>query len=309
MQEIFSIFGNYLWLTKKRSENDFKLSTKQLASIIETWLKCSILGDIWLDISQLRSSVTERLGYPTQKPEALLERIIKASSNEGDLVADFFCGCGTTIAAAQKLNRQWIGADISHLAIKLILKRLSDPYPDNKRQEILQNIDISGFPKDIASAHELATQPGKGRIKFQDWIIEVMIGGISNQKKTGDGGIDGYITFHKSSDGKQRGVGVIEVKSGIVGVATLRSFMDSVSKENADIGIFVCFESHVSRGMRIEAKAKGTMDNFPIDKIQIITVEDLMNGVKPKTPGMSEFTHFESSTKRLDVKQEEERLF
>jgi len=106
---------------------------------------------LWDDIVGFNSN-SERLGYPTQKPLALLERIIKASSNEGDLVADFFCGCGTTIAAAQKLNRRWIGVDISHLAIKLILKRLTDPYPEEKRKEILKDIEINGFPKDIASA-------------------------------------------------------------------------------------------------------------------------------------------------------------
>lgn len=105
----------------------------------------------------------ERLGYPTQKPIALLERIIKASTNEGDLVADFFCGCGTTIAAAEKLNRKWIGADISHLAIRLIQKRLVDTYGKG----IAHNIIIKGFPKDIGSARDLALGKG-GRMDFQE---------------------------------------------------------------------------------------------------------------------------------------------
>jgi DNA modification methylase len=93
----------------------------------------------------------ERLGYPTQKPEVLLERIIKASSNEGDLVADFCCGCGTTIAVAQKLNRRWLGVDISHLSIKLVMKRLQDTY-DTKYPEIRKTFEVFGIPKDIASA-------------------------------------------------------------------------------------------------------------------------------------------------------------
>ncbi|MDP2364751.1 MAG: site-specific DNA-methyltransferase, partial [Ignavibacteria bacterium] len=115
-----------------------------------------LITNLWSDIEQ--TSGKERLGYPTQKPMALLERIIKVSSQEDDLVADFFCGCGTTIATAQKLNRRWIGTDISHLAVKLILKRLTDPFPEDKQKEILSSIEVSGFPRDLNSAKELATK-------------------------------------------------------------------------------------------------------------------------------------------------------
>lgn len=263
----------------------------------------------WNDIELLHGANKEFLGYPTQKPIALLERIIAASSNEGDLVADFFCGCGTTIAAAQKLNRNWLGADISHLAIQLILKRLTDPYPENKRKEILSTIEVSGFPKDVSSAKELAEHTDKHRVKFQDWVIEVMIGGVSNTKKTGDGGFDGYLTFNKTTDGKQKGTGLIEVKSGNVGIATLKSFIHVVQHNNADMGVFVCFNDQVTKGMRIEANAQGKILSSNIDKIQIISVDELLDGVRPKLPGMSSMTQFDSSSSRLDVDTHEQTLF
>jgi site-specific DNA-methyltransferase (adenine-specific) len=261
------------------------------------------------DILAIGANSAERLGYPTQKPIALLERFILASSNEGDLVADFFCGCGTTIAAAEKLNRRWIGADISHLAIKLILKRLTDPYPEEKKLEILKTNEVSGFPRDVDSAKELARATDKHRIKFQDWVVEFMIGGISNPKKSGDGGFDGYITFHKSFDGKSRGTGIIEVKSGNVGVATLRSFAEVVKTQKADIGIFVCFAEQVTSGMRNDANHQGKLVGWGIDRIQIITIEDLLNHKGPQLPGLGSMKHFEESTKKLDKIEEEEKLF
>lgn len=255
------------------------------------------ISSLWDDIFRLYSS-SESLGYPTQKPLTLLERIINVSSNEGDLVADFFCGCGTTIAAAEKLNRNWIGVDISHLAIKLIIDRLTKPYPEPKQIEIRKSIEVSGFPKDIASAKELARNTDKHRVNFQDWVIEFMIGGVSNIKKSGDGGYDGYLTFPLPGE-KRKGFGIIEVKSGNVSISTLRSFMDVVEKEKADIGVFVCFEEQITKGMRTEANAKGIIPGNA-HRIQIITVEDLLDGKMPKIPHSSETEVFTKSTKRLD---------
>lgn len=274
-------------------------------------LKGKLIQNLWEDLSGMggfkKERDDERLGYPTQKPVALLERIIKASSNEGDLVADFFCGCGTTIAAAEKLNRKWLGSDISHLAIQLILKRLTDPYSDEKKKEILKNIDVSGFPKDIASARELATNTDKHRVKFQDWVIEVLLGGVSNTKKSGDGGVDGHLTFYKSHDGKQKGLGVIEVKSGNVNINMVKSFITSVDSHNADMGIFVCFEEQVTDGMRRACKDKGFIPGFKIDKLQILTIEQLMDGIRPKLP--SQMSQYESSEIKLSKETKEERLF
>lgn len=240
-----------------------------------------LISNLWTDIDI--TSGSERLGYPTQKPLSLLERIVQASSNEGDIVADFFCGCGTTIAAAEKLNRKWLGTDISHLAIKLILKRLTDPYKEEKKKKLAE-ISVFGFPRDIASAKELANNTDKHRVFFQDWIIEFMIGGVSNTKKSGDGGYDGYITYSKTVDGKTRGLAIIEVKSGNVGVATLRAFMNVVEKEKADIGIFVCFKEQITKGMELEASKVGKDSTQSVKKIQLLSVEDLMNGILPSLP-------------------------
>ncbi|NQS98040.1 MAG: restriction endonuclease [candidate division Zixibacteria bacterium] len=239
--------------------------------------------DWWIDVPKITSPTDpEKMGYPTQKPEALLERIIRTSSNEGDLVADFFCGCGTTIAVAQKLNRKWIGVDISHLAIRLIYDRLLKPYEEQAEtyQEIKDNIEINGFPKDIAAAKDLAKKTKKGPFKFQDWIIEILLRGVSNPKKTADGGYDGYITFLKSD--KDKGVILIEVKSGNVSVKNIREFIDVVNTENAAIGIFVCFKEQVTQPMLLHAKQAGYFEpeifGQRYDKIQIITVEDLLAG-------------------------------
>lgn len=239
------------------------------------------LDDVW-DIPLLNSSAKERMGYPTQKPEALLENIVNASSNDGDIVADFFCGCGTTIAVAEHLNRNWIGADISHLAIKLVYKRLRDHYRGNrtKLKELNDAVEVHGLPRDIASAKELAQNVAEGRFGFQDWVIEVMLGGVSNEKKVADGGFDGYLTFSKLD--KKKEVVLIEVKSGNVNVKNVREFIQVVTARKAAMGVFVCFAEHVTKPMLLWAKKEGYYDSDTwgdrFDKIQIVTVEDLLNG-------------------------------
>ena len=251
---------------------------------------------IWDDVSALSASSAERLGYPTQKPEALLERIIKASSNEGDVVADFFCGCGTTIAVAQRLNRQWLGADISHLAIRLIKKRLVETYGKG----IEHNLKLYGMPKDIASARELAQNVEGGRIGFQDWAIEVMLNGVVNEKKVADGGYDGYITFYDNS--KKKHFALIETKSGKLTVKNLREFVHVIETQKATVGIFVCFAENVTREMTKCAKDAGhiTMDGaeYPMDKVQIITIEDLFEGKQPQLPGGADNQTFKKSQRK-----------
>jgi len=242
------------------------------------YTKGRLLSNLWSDIEQTGGK--ERLGYPTQKPIALLKRILRATTKENDLIADFFCGCGTAIAAANELNRRWIGVDISHLAIKLIIDRLTKPYSKEKAREIKNKIIVDGLPKDIDSAKELATNTKGGRLHFQDWIIEVLLGGVSNEKKVADGGYDGYLTFRKTP--KENGLILIEVKSGKVNVKNIREFIQVVKKEEADIGVFVCFEEYVTKPMQRAAKEEGYFENEyhtnRYDKIQIITVEDLLDG-------------------------------
>jgi len=253
----------------------------------------------WSDIEHLHGISKkdgEALGYPTQKPQALLERIIKASSNEGDLVADFFCGCGTTVAAAQALKRNWLGVDISHLAIRLIKKRLVDTYGLG----IQHNITIEGFPQDIGSAKELAQHTEQGRFNFQEWVIEVLLNGVVNPKKVGDGGYDGYLTFNITE--KQKEFVLIEVKSGNVGIKNIREFIQVVEKQKAAIGLFVCFEEQVGKGMDKEVKLAGnyhytgTGYSSDFQKIQIVTIEDLMNHKLPKIPESTKTT-FKSAQK------------
>ena len=243
----------------------------------------------WFEMPFLNQAAKERLGYPTQKPEALLERIITASSNEGDLVADFCCGCGTTIAVAQKLGRQWLGVDISHLSVKLVMKRLQDTY-DTKYAEIRKTFEVFGIPKDIASAKALAESDDKGRFKFQDWVIEFLLSGVSNPKKTADGGWDGHMTF---AMGQTKEIVLIEVKSGKVNVTNMREFIHVITSQKAAIGVFVCFQEQVTAPMEREAKKQGFYSpnvgqigeyktQFP--KIQILTVEQILNGEQVKIP-------------------------
>jgi site-specific DNA-methyltransferase (adenine-specific) len=263
------------------------------------------------NVFPINSQAKERLGYPTQKPEALLERFISASSNENDLVADFFCGCGTSIAVAQKLKRNFIGVDISHLAIRLIVDRLTSAYKQARAKVIRDNIQISGFPRDVASAKELARNTDAGRFGFQDWVIEVMLGGVVNTKKVADGGYDGYQTFYKSD--KEKGTIIIEVKSGNVNVKNIREFINVVQKQGADLGVFVCFKEQVTKPMQHEAKAVGYFEheNYQnkYDRIQILTVEDLLDG-----EGIH-FAHemfvkdtFKRATNKSDSKTEQEKL-
>jgi site-specific DNA-methyltransferase (adenine-specific) len=292
------------------------------------------IEDYW-NIDILNQVATERLGYPTQKPEALLERIVKASSNEGDLVADFFCGCGTSIAVAERLNRNWLGVDISHLAIKLIKKRLVDKIEISElRKEYSKSIEIKGFPQDIASARALAKEDydiqdenrtdaekvedkkaekkkTKGRVLFQEWIVEVMLGGVLNPKLTADGGWDGHEVF-EIEDGKKETV-LIEVKSGHCNVKNVREFIHVVEAQKASIGVFVCFDEQVTRPMLEEASKQGYYreDIFKKNygKIQILTVQDVLNGQGIKMPASTVSVFKKSQTSKTQKSDKQEKMF
>jgi site-specific DNA-methyltransferase (adenine-specific) len=203
------------------------------------------------------------------------------------LVADFFCGCGTTISVAQKLNRRWIGVDISHLAIGLIERRLIRDYG----MKIKNTYAIDGLPKDIDSARLLAQGIIGGRLKFQDWIIETMIGGIHNPKKTADGGWDGHLTFEGRN---KKEIALIEVKSGNATISQLRAFITVIKQQKASLGVFVCFEDQITKGMQLEAKNEGYLDKEALttkcDKIQLLSVEDLMEGKNIQLPQVQRTT-------------------
>jgi DNA modification methylase len=235
----------------------------------------SPISDFWDDISPLNSQAQERLGYPTQKPLALLERIIEASSEEGDVVLDPFCGCGTTIHAAQKLNRKWIGIDVTHLAISLIEKRLKDAFPG-----II--FKVHGTPKDLDGARALADAD---KYQFQWWAVSLVDAvPYGGKKKGADSGIDGFIYF--KPDGKTTEKAIVSVKGGgNVSVPMIRDMGHVVDREKAKIGVFITL-AEPTKPMLTEAVKAGFYETeygkFP--KLQILTIEQLFAGKKPQLP-------------------------
>ncbi len=238
------------------------------------------LGDVWTDIDPLNSQAQERLGYPTQKPEALLERIIKASSNEGDIVLDPFCGCGTTIAAAQRLNRRWIGIDITHLAIGLIKTRLRDTYG----LEIEKTYRVLGEPTTLSEAQALAEQD---KFQFQAWALG-LVGArtVDSNRKGADKGIDGRIYFHDGDPtGKTKQV-IFSVKGGHTDVKDMRDLRGVIDREKADIGVLISLLDPTGP-MRAEAAGAGFYSSpwgggFP--RLQVITIAELLNGKRVEMP-------------------------
>lgn len=236
----------------------------------------SPLQDVWTDIDALNSGSGELLGYPTQKPSTLLERIITASSNPGDVVLDPFCGCGTAVDAAQKLGRRWIGIDVTHLAIGLIEKRLREGYGDSVAFETV------GVPRDLASAQRLARDDPH---QFQAWIT-LKLGGWPwmGGKKGGDKGVDGY--FYYLGRGAKPETGVISVKAGThINPAMVRDLWGVMQRDKHPLGVFVCAGAP-TRGMAEEAAAHGIAEmefgRFP--RLQIFTLAELFSGLKPKLP-------------------------
>jgi len=241
---------------------------------------------LWDDIEALGPSAAERLGYPTQKPVALLERIISASSNPADVVLDPFCGCGTTIAAAEKLGRQWIGIDITHLSIALQKYRLKDSFGLVEKKDY----KVIGEPEDLPSAYQLKEDDP---YQFQWWALSLIkarpLGGDvrSKQGKKGmDRGVDGVITFIDEFNGKPKQA-LIQVKGGKVKSGDVRDLRGTVERENAAMGIFITLESP-SREMMTEAVAAGFYHspgwNRDYPKLQILTIPDLLNGAEIKMP-------------------------
>jgi hypothetical protein len=238
------------------------------------------LSTNWSDISLLRGWSHEKLPYPTQKPEALLERIITASSNEGDIVLDPFCGCGTTIAVAERLKRRWIGIDITHLAIALMRRRLEDTFKGD-----LTPYEVLGQPMDLESARALAEQ---NRHQFEWWAVDMVDAHPAQDKRKGaDSGIDGVMRFFDDNSGQAKLV-VVQVKSGGVNASQIRDLKGVVEREKAAIGVFVTLEEP-TRPMVQEAVAAGfyVPELFPDHKyprIQILTVKDLLDGKRPEYP-------------------------
>jgi site-specific DNA-methyltransferase (adenine-specific) len=228
---------------------------------------------LWDDIRPINSQAQERLGYPTQKPRALLERIIAASSNPGDVVLDPFCGCGTAVDAAQKLGRAWIGIDVTHIAIGMIENRMREGYPGIA-------FDTIGVPKDLASAERLAADDPH---QFQQWICW-QVGGYPREKKGGDKGVDGW--FNYLADGKKIETGVISVKAGDnVNPNMVRDLGRVMERDGHRFGLFV-MKGLPTKGMRDEAASQPIIETefgrFPA--LQFVTLAELFQGMKPKLP-------------------------
>lgn len=239
--------------------------------------------DVWMDIEALRSWHKELLGYPTQKPLALLERIIEASSNPGDVVLDPFAGCGTTVAAAEKLGRRWMGIDITHLSIALLKYRLKAMFPGAQ-------FEVKGEPEDLGAAYQLAQDD---RYQFQWWALSLVrakpVGGQEGSKqgkKGADQGIDGVINFIDDSTGKPKRV-LIQVKSGGVKAGDIRDLAGTVDAEKAALGVFITLEDP-SGPMQAQAIKHGYYSspgwNKDYPKIQILPIAELLRGAEIKMP-------------------------
>jgi len=259
--------------------------------------------NLWDDISPINSQAVERLGYPTQKPEALLERIILASSHEGDIVLDPFCGCGTAISTSQRLKRQWIVIDITHLAIGLIKSRLRDAYGDH----IKETYTVTGEPTDLSSAKSLAQQDP---FQFQWWALGLVGSRQAAQKKGADKGIDGQLFFHDRHGGTTQKI-ILSVKSGHLKPDDVRSLLGVVNREQAAIGVLITLHPP-TRPMKADAASAGFYEAvewnrqlFP--RIQILTIADLLEGKEINYPKALNVT-FKVAPKRKYVEPENQPL-
>lgn len=331
-------YGRKHWAYSKENMRKFELEGRIAYSrtgmpLYKRYLdemKGLALDNSWDDIPPAKGS--ESLGYPTQKPLALLERIINASSNPGDVVLDPFCGCGTAVHAAQKLERRWIGIDITHLAIALIEKRLKDAFPYLNRVKpdkpapvapgvgavsepdapaYMRQFEVIGTPEDLDGARDLAL---RDKYQFQWWACSLVNAQPYQGKKKGaDGGIDGLI-FFQDDKGAAKKI-VVSVKGGEhVGVPMMRDLAHVVAREKAEIGLFVTL-AEPSKPMEVEAVKEGfytspaTGAEFP--RIQILTIKGLLDGnERARYPDLAQGGHTFRKAKRENGKQaEQNRLF
>lgn len=233
------------------------------------------LQDMWTDIRPINSQAQERLGYPTQKPEALLERVIEASSNDGDTVLDPFCGCGTAVAVAQKTGRRWIGIDITHLAVNLIKYRLADHY-EGREDEL--SYDVIGEPVTIEGAKALAAE---NKHQFEYWALGLVHARPKEVKKGPDRGIDGRKYFHdEGRKGKSKQI-ILQVKGGKTQARDVRDLVGVLDREDAQIGALISMQQPTS-AMRKEAASAGfyTSPWGKHPRIQLLTVEGLLAGAQ-----------------------------
>ncbi len=258
--------------------------------------------DVIDDISPLSSRDKERLGYPTQKPLALLQRIIEASSATGDVVLDPFCGCGTTVHAAQKLERQRIGIDITRLAVSLIERRLKDAFPGIE-------FEVHGTPKDIGGARDLAA---RDKYQFQWWAVSLVDAVPQGGKKKGmDRGIDGLRWVRTSPKEGDFEKVLVSVKGGdTVGAAMVRDFKGTIEREGAAGGMFITL-AEPTREMTREAAAAGFFETSfgTHPKIQILTIAGLLAGQKPDLPSPARGEGFKHAPRESGIEKQSRLKF
>ncbi len=249
--------------------------------------------DIFTDITPLTAQPKERLGYPTQKPEALLERIIQASSNEGDLVLDPFCGCGTTITVAEHLQRRWIGIDITHLAITLIKKRLHDSFGEE-----LAPYEVVGEPVDARGAEALAET---NRHQFEWWALGLVDAAPAQDKKKGaDRGVDGVLYFQEKADGPYYKI-IVQVKSGQVNAGTVRELEGTRKQEKAEIAVLLTLKPPTKPMKEAVSGDYYVSALFPerrFPRLQILTIAELFAGRQPEYPNWVPRKTFKKAARR-----------
>jgi site-specific DNA-methyltransferase (adenine-specific) len=235
-----------------------------------------IAEDYWTDIQSLNREDRERMGYPTQKPEALLSRILKTSSNEGDTVLDAYCGCGTTIAVAERLKRKWIGIDITYQSVSLILRRLEGQFD----KDALKNITLDGVPQDMESACALANKKDdRVRKEFEKWAVLTYTNNraIINEKKGADAGVDGVAYFKTGAT--ENAKMILQVKSGGVGRGDIAKLRGDMGREGAEMAALITLEP-ATAPMQKEAKAAGVYFNPTMqknyDRIEIVTIKEII---------------------------------
>jgi site-specific DNA-methyltransferase (adenine-specific) len=251
----------------------------------------------------INSQAKERLHYQTQKPEALLERVFHASSQEGDLVLDPFCGCGTAVAVAQRLKRRWVGIDITHLAIGLIKKRLDDAFGESVRDAY----EVIGEPVDLSGAQRLAQDDP---YQFQWWALSLVSARPTEEKKGADRGIDGRLYFHDEPRGRKTKQIIFSVKAGHVQSAYVRDLRGVIEREEAQIGVLISMEAPTKPMLKEAAEAgfykpPGLEDHYP--RIQILTIEELLAGKRVEYPRLLEVT-FKKAPKARAAAEKKGRL-
>ncbi|MBM4301461.1 MAG: site-specific DNA-methyltransferase [Deltaproteobacteria bacterium] len=260
----------------------------------------TLVKDIWYDIEHLHGSSKEHMGYQTQKPEALLERIIRAASHEGDVVLDPFCGCGTAVAVAERLQRRWIGIDVTYLAIDLVRKRLEDSFGSERAE-----YEEIGIPRDVPSAERLfKIDP----FQFECWALATVGARSARDKRGADRGIDGVMNLRDEYSGEYKKI-ILQVKGGQGSVSQVRDLKGVLEREKAEIGVFLTLRKP-TRQMREEADEAGPFidQGFPekrFPRLQILTLEEIFAGKRINFPTWWSPDTFKKSARRRKNNPEE----